>query len=71
MGVKVKEQNVETVAVKVDGRSIEVPRTTPNWEGKPEPTTVLQACKKFNQHLLTCSSNSWQTEGCYQMGIQI
>ena len=45
MGVNVKEQNVETVAVKVDGRSIEVPRTTPNWEGKPEPTTVLQACK--------------------------
>tara|TARA_Y100000588_G_C14214434_1_gene908161 strand:- start:270 stop:1967 length:1698 start_codon:yes stop_codon:yes gene_type:complete len=36
---------VETVNVKVDGRSIDVPRMTPNWEGKPEPTTVLQACK--------------------------
>tara|TARA_B100000029_G_C17582920_1_gene960201 strand:- start:1104 stop:2801 length:1698 start_codon:yes stop_codon:yes gene_type:complete len=36
---------IETVNVKVDGRSIDVPRMTPNWEGKPEPTTVLQACK--------------------------
>ena len=39
------EPAVETVTVKVDGRAVEVPRTTPNWEGNPEPTTVLQACK--------------------------
>jgi NADH-quinone oxidoreductase subunit G len=39
------EPAVETVTVKVDGRAVEVPRTMPNWEGNPEPTTVLQACK--------------------------
>lgn len=39
------EPAVETVKVKVDGRAVEVPRTMPNWEGNPEPTTVLQACK--------------------------
>ena len=39
------ETAVETVTVKVDGRAEEVPRTTPNWQGNPEPTTVLQACK--------------------------
>ncbi|MED5381797.1 MAG: molybdopterin-dependent oxidoreductase [Verrucomicrobiota bacterium] len=31
--------------VKVDGRAVEVPRATPDWQGKPGPTTVLQACK--------------------------
>ena len=31
--------------MKVDGRAEEVPRTTPNRQGNPEPTTVLQACK--------------------------
>ena len=39
------EPAVDTVTVKVDGRAVEVPRTTPNWQGQPEPTTVLQACK--------------------------
>ena len=39
------ESAVDTVTVKVDGRAVEVPRTTPNWKGQPEPTTVLQACK--------------------------
>ena len=39
------EPAVETVTVKVDGRAVEVPRTMPNWQGNPEPTTVLQACK--------------------------
>ena len=41
MGANDKQQDVETVNVKVDGQSIAVPRMTPNWEGKPEPTTVL------------------------------
>ena len=45
MGANQAETSVKTVMVKVDGRTVEVPRTTPNWLGKPEPTTVLQACK--------------------------
>jgi len=45
MGANQAETPVKTVMVKVDGRTVEVPRTTPNWLGKPEPTTVLQACK--------------------------
>ncbi|MBI1840730.1 MAG: molybdopterin-dependent oxidoreductase [Verrucomicrobia bacterium] len=35
---------VETVRVKVDGRVVDVPRTLPDWQGKPQPTTMLQAC---------------------------
>ena len=46
MAAKDIKPAVETVTVKVDGRPVEVPRMTPNWEGKPEPTTVLQACKQ-------------------------
>ncbi|MEW6301959.1 MAG: molybdopterin-dependent oxidoreductase [Verrucomicrobiota bacterium] len=36
---------VETIKVKVDGREIDVPKTMPDWQGKPQPTTMLQACK--------------------------
>ena len=36
---------VEKIRVKVDGREIEVPKTMPDWQGKPQPTTMLQACK--------------------------
>ena len=46
METKKSKPPVETVNVKVDGRPVEVPRMTPNWEGKMEPTTVLQACKQ-------------------------
>ena len=46
MAAKDTKPAVETVTVKVDGLPVEVPRMTPNWEGKPEPTTVLQACKQ-------------------------
>ncbi len=35
---------VEKIKVKVDGREVEVPKTTPDWLGKPQPTTMLQAC---------------------------
>ena len=35
---------VEKIKVKVDGREIEVPKTTPDWQGKPQATTMLQAC---------------------------
>ena len=45
MAVRQTETAVETVMVKVDGRAVEVPRTTPDWQDKPGPTTVLQACK--------------------------
>jgi NADH-quinone oxidoreductase subunit G len=36
---------VEKIRVKVDGREIEVPKTMPDWQGRPQPTTMLQACK--------------------------
>jgi NADH-quinone oxidoreductase subunit G len=36
---------VETVPVKVDGQTVQVPKTTPDpLTGKPIPTTMLQAC---------------------------
>ncbi|HEX3798411.1 MAG TPA: molybdopterin-dependent oxidoreductase [Verrucomicrobiae bacterium] len=36
---------VETIKVKVDGREISVPKTTPDpITGKPTPTTMIQAC---------------------------
>jgi NADH-quinone oxidoreductase subunit G len=35
----------ETLKVKVDGREVEVPKTTPDpLSGKPLPTTMIQAC---------------------------
>ena len=36
---------VEKIKIKVDGREIEVPKMMPNWQGKMEPTTMLQACQ--------------------------
>ena len=36
---------IETVAVKVDGKEIDVPKLTPNWQGDLVPTTILQACQ--------------------------
>ena len=35
---------VETVRIKVDGRDIDVPKMMPDWQGKLQPTTMLQAC---------------------------
>ncbi|MBM3845016.1 MAG: 2Fe-2S iron-sulfur cluster binding domain-containing protein [Verrucomicrobia bacterium] len=35
---------VETIRIKVDGRELDVPKTMPDWQGKPQPTTMLQAC---------------------------
>jgi NADH-quinone oxidoreductase subunit G len=34
---------VEKIKIKVDGREIEVPKMLPNWQGKLEATTMLQA----------------------------
>ncbi|HEX3626531.1 MAG TPA: molybdopterin-dependent oxidoreductase [Verrucomicrobiae bacterium] len=40
---------VEKITVKVDGREIEVPKTTPDpITGKPIPTTMIQACALIN-----------------------
>jgi len=36
---------IETIAVKVDGQEIDVPKLTPDWQGNLVPTTVLQACE--------------------------
>mgnify|MGYP001200760890 CR=1 FL=1 len=36
---------IETTTVKVDGREIDVPKLTADWQGNLAPTTVLQACE--------------------------
>jgi NADH-quinone oxidoreductase subunit G len=36
--------SVEKIKIKVDGREIEVPKLMPDWQGKLQPTTMLQAC---------------------------
>jgi NADH-quinone oxidoreductase subunit G len=41
---KLASPPVEKIKIKVDGREIDVPRLTPDWQGKPQPTTMLQAC---------------------------
>jgi len=41
--------SVETIKVKVDGKEIAVPKTTPDpLTGKPIPTTMIQACALVN-----------------------
>jgi NADH-quinone oxidoreductase subunit G len=35
---------VEKIKIKIDGREIEVPKLMPDWQGKLQPTTMLQAC---------------------------
>ncbi|MEO7299372.1 MAG: molybdopterin-dependent oxidoreductase [Verrucomicrobiota bacterium] len=35
---------VDKIKIKIDGREIEVPKMMPDWQGKPQPTTMLQAC---------------------------
>ncbi len=36
---------VDKIKIKVDGREIEVPKMMPDWQGKLQPTTMLQACQ--------------------------
>src|SRR5437870_2835114 len=36
---------IERIKIKVDGREIEVPKLSPDWQGKLQPTTMLQACQ--------------------------
>ncbi|HSH96328.1 MAG TPA: 2Fe-2S iron-sulfur cluster-binding protein, partial [Roseimicrobium sp.] len=42
---------VEKVKIKVDGREIEVPKMMPDWQGKMQPTTMLQACHIAGQEV--------------------
>ncbi len=37
--------SAETLSIKVDGRSIAVPKMMPDWQGRLQPTTMLQACQ--------------------------
>ena len=45
MSAKKTKTPPETVTVTTDGREVAVPKMTPDWQGKPAPTTVLQACQ--------------------------
>jgi NADH-quinone oxidoreductase subunit G len=36
---------VETLTLKVNGKTVQVPKTHPDWQGKPQPTTMLQAAR--------------------------
>lgn len=36
---------VELIRIKIDGRDVDVPKTMPDWQGKQQPTTMLQACQ--------------------------
>ena len=42
---------IEKIKVKVDGREIEVPKLTPDWQGKLVPTTMIQACELAKQEV--------------------
>jgi NADH-quinone oxidoreductase subunit G len=35
---------IEKIKVKIDGREIDVPKLMPDWQGKLQPTTMLQTC---------------------------
>src|SRR5437763_6438843 len=46
---KLAPQPVEKTRIRVDGKEIEVPKTTPDpISGKPIPTTMIQACAAAN-----------------------
>jgi NADH-quinone oxidoreductase subunit G len=42
---------IEKIKIKVDGREIEVPKMMPDWQGKLQPTTMLQACQIAGQEV--------------------
>jgi NADH-quinone oxidoreductase subunit G len=42
--VKSAAPAIEKIRVKVDGCEVEVPRLSPDWQGKLVPTTMIQAC---------------------------
>lgn len=37
--------STETLSIKVDGRVVDVPKMMPDWQGRLQPTTMLQACQ--------------------------
>ncbi len=41
----------DKIKIKVDGREIEVPKMMPDWQGKMQPTTMLQACQLAGQEV--------------------
>src|SRR5438093_6044048 len=41
---KALQPPTEKIKLKVDGREVEVPKLMPDWQGKLQPTTMLQAC---------------------------
>ncbi len=42
---------IEKIKLKVDGRELEVPKLMPDWQGKLQPTTMLQACQLAAQEV--------------------
>jgi NADH-quinone oxidoreductase subunit G len=36
---------VETIRIKIDGKEFDIPKMMPDWQGRLQPTTVLQACE--------------------------
>jgi len=42
--VKPAPPAIEKIKLRVDGREVEVPKLTPDWQGRLAPTTMLQAC---------------------------
>ena len=49
MSTEVEKQEkpaVETIRVKVDGKEIDVPKMSPDWQGNMRPTTMLEACQQ-------------------------
>jgi NADH-quinone oxidoreductase subunit G len=49
--VKPAPSAIEKITVKVDGREFEVPKLSPDWQGKLAPTTMLQACDIAKQDI--------------------
>ena len=43
---------------------VEVPKTTPDWQGNPVPTTILQACKQVHKEILIIAT----TPSCRSAG---
>jgi NADH-quinone oxidoreductase subunit G len=42
---------IEMVKLKVDGKEVEVPKMTKDWQGNPRPTTMLEACQIAGQEV--------------------
>jgi NADH-quinone oxidoreductase subunit G len=38
-------QAIETLKIRIDGQDYDIPKLMPDWQGKLQPTTMLQACQ--------------------------